>query len=50
MKLHKESKGTILVATIAVAVLGFSSIFSRNLVTLLFLINFMDWFFFQSSQ
>ena len=38
MKLHKESKGTILVATIAVAVLGFLAVYFLEIWSLIILI------------
>ena len=51
MKLHKESKGTILVATIAVAVLGFLAVYFLEiwsliiLIPLLILYGLVFWFF-----
>src|SRR5574343_1265365 len=51
MKLHKESKGTILVATIAVAVLGFLAVYFLEiwsliiLIPLLILYGLVIWFF-----
>ena len=51
MKLHKESEGTILVATIAVAVLGFLAVYFLEiwsliiLIPLLILYGLVFWFF-----
>ena len=51
MKLHKESKGTILVATVAVAVLGFLAVYFLEiwsliiLIPLLILYGLVFWFF-----
>ena len=51
MKLHKESKGTILVATIAVAVLGFLAVYFLEIwsliiiIPLLILYGLVFWFF-----
>ena len=51
MKLHKESKGTILVATIAVAVLGFLAVYFLEIwsliiiIPLLILCGLVFWFF-----
>ena len=51
MKLHKESKGTILVATIAVAVLGFLAVYFLEiwsliiLIPLIILYGLVFWFF-----
>ncbi len=51
MKLHKESKGTILVATIAVVVLGFLAVYFLEiwsliiLIPLLILYGLVFWFF-----
>lgn len=51
MKLHKESKGTILVATIAVAVLGFLAVYFLEIWSLIILIpllifyGLVFWFF-----
>lgn len=51
MKLHKESKGTILIATIAVAVLGFSAVYFLKIwsliiiIPLLVLYGLVFWFF-----
>ncbi|MPL56492.1 Phosphatidylserine decarboxylase proenzyme [bioreactor metagenome] len=51
MKLHKESKGTILVATITVAVLGFLAVYFLEiwsliiLIPLLILYGLVFWFF-----